>query len=239
MTSFHSIVNRITRNNRNSQKISGANILNLLSPLRFGTAVNQLWRQTLFARYRGQKEGEPRYPSLFPPEVVSVVGFGAGSRLQENDSFGHLLVNYILNAGVLGAKILLGGAVMSDNSKWRGIAIEESFTRATLPPRARKVSTRFGPLGGEESQGPVHLHAITVMEEDLDIVAGWARNNLRSGWYMHLVKGNRMLVIFRGHVFDLIRGDREAIERTRRFGIYSGVHPEQLPLEKLFGDPFA
>lgn len=128
---------------------------------------------------------------------------------------------------------------MSDVATWRGIAIEESFTRPMVPPGVHHVSTRSGRLGGEEDKGEVRFHAITVNDGKLDSVTDWARRNLRPGWYMHLVKGKRMRIVFPDHVFDIIKDDHEGIERVRRFGIDAGVHPKQLPLEKLFEDPFA
>lgn len=128
---------------------------------------------------------------------------------------------------------------MTDKGTWRGIAIQESFEGPGLPPRTSLVRTRSRPLGGEEDQGPVHLQAIVVRDEDLEEVTDWASQNLRPGWYMHLVKGDKMRVVFHGHVFDLTKGNHERIEHVRRFGIETGIHPKQLHFEKLFDHPFA
>lgn len=128
---------------------------------------------------------------------------------------------------------------MSKTEEWKGIAIDESFQCSTMPPAMRIVGSRSVRLAGEEDQGPVHFRAIIVKDEDISEVIHWARRTLRSGWYMHLVQGRQMRVVYQNRVFDVVADDPQSIERARQYGIQIGIHPRQLSLEKLFEDPFS
>jgi hypothetical protein len=123
-------------------------------------------------------------------------------------------------------------------TRWRGVAIREAFDTNHIPPDAHVVRSWVAHLEGDAAN-VVCFCAIDVTSTAVERVTQWASRRIRVGWYMHLVLGDRMRVIFRGRVMECNAGDPASIERVRQHGIATGIHVEQLELEKLFDDPFS
>ena len=127
-----------------------------------------------------------------------------------------------------------------DGDKWIGVLIEESVDSPELLRAVSVASTRSTTLESEEDRGEFSFHNVEVPEDEVEDVVRLAVAGLRPGpWYFHLVRDDVLRVMFRGHAFQARRGDAEAIEAIRQHALTVGVHPDQLPLERLFDDPLS
>jgi hypothetical protein len=76
-----------------------------------------------------------------------------------------------------------------------------------------------------------------VKEEVKEEFIRKAIKNVKSNFYIHLVKNKVMYVIFRDHMFKFSPGYPE-LETAREYGKSIGIIPEQMPFEHLVDHPF-
>ena len=117
---------------------------------------------------------------------------------------------------------------------FKGVIIEESLEDKNFLRRFKILKTEIGKL--ETEAGKWHLHYVTINENKLDEISEQAKAAIKEGWYMHFWKENKMIVIFKGKKFKLLREDKRTIEEARNYGISIGIPKEQLEFEKLFTD---
>lgn len=121
---------------------------------------------------------------------------------------------------------------------WKGVAIEEGFVDRSLFEYVRIVGAEMKQLEGEEERGEFHFHKVEVSDGELASVVEVAMRTLHPSWYFHLVKGKRMKVMFAGKVFDIDRDDLSRIEAVKSYGLASGIHKNQIQIERLFDSPY-
>jgi len=121
---------------------------------------------------------------------------------------------------------------------WRGIAIAEGFTSDDVITRSHTVRVEKETLEGEEGRGEFNFHFIEVPDSQIDQIVSAATQTLKPSWYVHLVKEGQMIVVFKGKHFTLAKDDAIALAEVREYAIRSGVHPEQIALERLFDNPY-
>lgn len=121
---------------------------------------------------------------------------------------------------------------------WKGVLIEESLTSSTIISEIKIVSTRVTTLEKEEDKGTFHFHNLEVSEENLEKVVAFISQNIKDSWYFHLIKDEAMIVIFHNKVFHARKDKQEEIEQIRMYAFSQGIIAEQLPLEKLFDNPY-
>lgn len=110
-------------------------------------------------------------------------------------------------------------------NNWYGWVIEQSLDNQSLfdmVPTLRMKS--------EEEDWTEHI--IEVPEDKINDVINFLKQNLKSGWYTHLVKGKQMIVVYKDKDFRIKEGDDFAL--IREYGLSIGVPQEQLPDSGLF-----
>lgn len=129
-------------------------------------------------------------------------------------------------------------AEVGDLGPWRGVLIEESLEDPTVLNRMHIVGTMSERLEGEEDRGEFHFHKVEVDNDALKGVLQDASESIKDSWYFHLVSGDRMIVVFRGRVFEATKGRANEFDAIRAFALSQGIHPEQLQLERLMDNPY-
>ncbi|WP_131786404.1 hypothetical protein [Protofrankia symbiont of Coriaria ruscifolia] len=128
---------------------------------------------------------------------------------------------------------------MSDTTVWCGVLIEESLDGPALLEEVNVVGSSAVLLEEEAERGEVTFRRVEVPEASVDAVVAKAARSIKDAWYLHLVKGDQMKVVFRGKVFTLIRGDEDALRAAVAYGIRRhGIRRAQLGLARLFDQPF-
>lgn len=122
---------------------------------------------------------------------------------------------------------------------WQGVAIEASFGDQSALGLMRVVSERKAELEDEAERGQFVMYEVEVEDADIDKVVAAAERAMRSSWYIHLVNGGEMKIVFRGCHFDVRRGDPASLQAARDYALSHGVNEHQLPVEGFFDDPFS
>lgn len=121
---------------------------------------------------------------------------------------------------------------------WKGVLIGESLVGPKIPSEIKIVHTKVTTLEDEEEKGQFHFHTVTVTDENRENVVEFISKNIKEGWYFHLVKNGEMIVIFRSKVWHAHKGNQQEIEKIRNYALSQEIIAEQLPLEKLFDNPY-
>lgn len=100
------------------------------------------------------------------------------------------------------------------------------------------VDTKTTTLEGETNRGEFHFHSVEVKDDIFDEVVQFASQYIKNSWYFHLVKNNELLVMFQNLVFKAYKGNAEEFKRIREYALSQGIHPNQLPLERLIENPY-
>ena len=119
---------------------------------------------------------------------------------------------------------------------WRGVIIEESLDDPSLLNLVRIVNTKKSFLENEDEKGLLHFHHVEVEKKD-DFVEK-AKKAIKQGWYMHICKDDKMIVIFRNRVFEFSEREKGKIAEAKNYGISIGILPEQMEIENLIRNPF-
>jgi hypothetical protein len=118
---------------------------------------------------------------------------------------------------------------------WRGVVLEESLENKSVLGMVKVVGTNVNKL--EKENRIFAFHNIEVPDSIKDEYVDKVKNVIKQGFYTHLCKGGRMVVIFRNKVFDFRANDPDLI-KAREYGKLTGIIPEQMPFEHLIDNPF-
>lgn len=127
---------------------------------------------------------------------------------------------------------------MENNTVWKGILIEESLIGLHIIPEIKIIATRVTTLEAEVEKGVFHFHNVAVLPDDVEKVIEFVSQDIKDGWYFHLVRGDEMVVVFHNKIFKARAEKQEEVEQIRKYALAQGIIAEQLPLEKLFEDPY-
>lgn len=119
---------------------------------------------------------------------------------------------------------------------WRGVIIEESLEDSSLLNLVKILKTKKSFLENEDEKGVLNFHCVEVEQREEFIEK--AKRAIKQGWYMHICKDDKMIVIFRNKVFEFSEHEREKITEARNYGISIGILPEQMEIENLIRHPF-
>jgi len=122
---------------------------------------------------------------------------------------------------------------------WKGVIIEESLEDKSLLKLARIVGTSSSTLEAEEEKGSLHFHKIEVDDAKKAEFVDKAKRSIKNSWYIHICRGETMVVIFKGKSFEFSSGQKDKLEQARSYGLSIGILEEQLPTERLIEDPYA
>jgi hypothetical protein len=118
------------------------------------------------------------------------------------------------------------------------VLIEESLTDLSILPRLSIIATRVTTLEEEVSKGEFHFHSVEVADKDLQEIIDFVSEKIKDSWYFHLVKDDEMIVMFHRKVFKAHKTNQKEIDEIRDYALSKGIIEEQLPLEKLFDNPY-
>ena len=121
---------------------------------------------------------------------------------------------------------------------WKGVIIEESLEDKEILKLFRIVGTRESYLESEEYKGTLKFHNIEVDDVRKEQFVNKAASSIKQGWYIHIVKGDMMIVIFKGKFFEFSEHDVVKIEEAKQYGLQIGIVSEQMDFESLIKNPF-
>jgi len=122
---------------------------------------------------------------------------------------------------------------------WKGVIIEESLEDKSLLKLARIIGTSSSTLEAEEEKGSLHFHKVEVDDAAKNEFVDKAKRSIKNSWYIHICRGETMVVIFTGKVFEFTKAQKDKLEQARSYGLSIGILKEQLPTERLIIDPYA
>lgn len=100
------------------------------------------------------------------------------------------------------------------------------------------VSTRKSFLEAEKKKGRMKLHSIEVSDERKAEFVTKAELAIKQGWYMHIVKDDSIVIIFRKKNFEFRKKEKDKMKMAVDYGISIGIHPGQMEIMPLFENPF-
>ena len=121
---------------------------------------------------------------------------------------------------------------------WKGVIIEESLEDKSLLSLVKIISSRQTTLENESERGVLTFHSVELKDSNLDEFIETAQKSIKDSFYIHICKDSEMIVIFRNKVFRFSSDNLEGLNEAREYGISVGVFKEQMPFEKLIGNPF-
>lgn len=127
---------------------------------------------------------------------------------------------------------------MCGDTVWRGVFIEESLDDPSLLDEVTVVGSSAVRLEEEAERGEFTFKRVEVPDEACGTVIARATQAIKPAWYLHLVSGDQMKVVFRDRVFSVSRGDTRALRAVADYGAGQGIHPAQLDIAPLFDHPF-
>jgi hypothetical protein len=127
---------------------------------------------------------------------------------------------------------------MVDKNVWRGVLIAEGLKNQAVLEYIHIIKTDFERLESEEGLGEFHFHKIEVDDILVDKVVEIATRDLKEGWYFHLVKDNKMKVMFTGKCLEVTKGNEAQFDNVKKYGLSLGIHEDQIQLERLIDNPY-
>ncbi len=121
---------------------------------------------------------------------------------------------------------------------WQGVIIEESLKDKSLLEMVKIIKTSEANLESETGRGVFHFHQYELDDAKEGEFIAKAKQAIKPGFYLHLVKDDILLVVMVGVVMTASRGKDEEFKAIRDEAIKVGIHPDQLPLEQLIDNPF-
>ncbi len=108
---------------------------------------------------------------------------------------------------------------------WYAWVVMQSLDTQTLFSLAQTVKVTID----EPTKKEVIL---LVTEDSLDLVMDLLRTHLQPGWFAHLIKQNRIKIVFKDRVFDLLSGDddKEVTDYARAMNVSN----QSLVVNELF-----
>ena len=121
---------------------------------------------------------------------------------------------------------------------WKGVVIEESLDNQELLKDVKIILRKPAYLEKEEGRGKFHFDKIEVDDSKIHKVIEYAKRTLKKGWYMHLCKGDTMIIIFKDMGFEHKKGHNPSLDQIRRYGKSMDINEAQLPDDSLIDDPW-
>ena len=121
---------------------------------------------------------------------------------------------------------------------WKGVIIEESLEDKSLLSLVKIISSRQTTLENESERGVLTFHSLELEDSNLDEFIETAQKSNKDSFYIHICKGNEMIVVFKNKVFRFSSDNSAELNKAREYGISVGVFKEQMPFEKLIENPF-
>lgn len=121
---------------------------------------------------------------------------------------------------------------------WKGVIIEESLDDKEILKLVKIINTRKSFLEAEKKKGTMKFYSIEVTDERKIEFVTKTELAIKQGWYIHIVKDNRTVMIFRKKHFEFSKNEKDKIKMAKDYGISIGILPEQMEIESLFEDPF-
>ncbi|OIN89498.1 hypothetical protein AUJ59_01410 [Candidatus Beckwithbacteria bacterium CG1_02_47_37] len=121
---------------------------------------------------------------------------------------------------------------------WQGVIIEESLKDKSLLDLVKIIKSIESTLESETDKGTFHFHSYELNDKNLDEFIRRAKEVIKSGFYLHLVRNNTMIIILSDKVFKVHRGNPDEFKAIWDFAIQMGIHRDQLPTEHLLDYPF-
>ncbi len=120
---------------------------------------------------------------------------------------------------------------------WEGVIIEESLESKYLLKLAKIVKTEQSILESEEEKGFLHFHNIEVEDDKKAKFVEEAKNAIKQGWYLHICKDGKMIVVFKGQSFGFTKSQKDKIEQAKKYGMSIGIIEEQVQFQELIDNP--
>jgi hypothetical protein len=110
-------------------------------------------------------------------------------------------------------------------SCWHGWFIEQSFDDQSVYSRYPTVRMKSEEENWKE-------HVVRIPDEDIEDVVMWVEAHLQPKWYAHMIKGDKMIVVYPHKTFRLHKDD--SFEAARAYGLTQNIPEDQLPSKSLF-----
>ncbi len=120
---------------------------------------------------------------------------------------------------------------------WKGVIIEESLIDKGLLQRVEIIGTREAVLEAQGERGTFHFHNIVVSDADKHTFVAAASYAVKQGWYLHICRDDRMVVVFNDHIFEFSEKEKLKLESARKYGMVVGIPVAQLQFEHLLRHP--
>jgi len=121
---------------------------------------------------------------------------------------------------------------------WEGVIIEESLESKDLLKLAKTVKTKKSTLESEEEKGFLHFHHAEVSDGKKEEFVEEAKNAIKQGWYLHICKDGKMIVVFKGKSFEFTKLQKDKIEQAKKYGMSIGIIEEQVQFQELIDNPY-
>lgn len=121
---------------------------------------------------------------------------------------------------------------------WRGVIIEESLEDKSLLSLVRIIKSRETTLENENERGILTFHSVEIDDSNFNEFIAKAQKYIKDSFYIHVCRDNEMTVIFKNKVFRFSSDNMDELNKAREYGISIGILKEQMPFEKLIGNPF-
>lgn len=110
-------------------------------------------------------------------------------------------------------------------NSWHAWLIEQSL-------ESQDIFSLFPTVKMKSEEEDWKEHVVEVPGEKVDEAIEWLKKHLKPAWYAHLVRGDKLIVVYKDTSFLVRKG--ESFEETRRCGRDIGIPGDQLPDEGLF-----
>ena len=118
---------------------------------------------------------------------------------------------------------------------WKGVIIKESLSKPLkVEFGVRKI--REAHLETEKERGIMHFLYVEIKDSEKEKFINETKSNVKEGFYIHICKGNEMIVIFRNKAFEIMNSND--VEKARIYGLSKGIKKQQMNFEKLMRDPW-
>jgi predicted ABC-type exoprotein transport system permease subunit len=121
---------------------------------------------------------------------------------------------------------------------WKGVIIKESLTNDSILKLIKIIKSRRTTLENEKKRGFLTFLYIEIKDEDKNTFVNKAQSLIRGRFYIHIVKENNMIIIYKNKVFEFSSEDFDRLEEARKYGLSIGILREQLPSERLIKNPY-
>lgn len=121
---------------------------------------------------------------------------------------------------------------------WKGVVIKESLRDDSVLRLVKIVGSKRTVLENEKKRGLLTFICIEVKDEDKNTFINKVKSSIKGGFYMHIVRENSMIVIYRNNMFEFSSKDSDKLEDARDYGLSIGILKEQMPFEELIKNPY-